>query len=512
MGAQWSRPKVVATLDFSAPLCDVRGVRRLTYIACAASLTLAATAHAAGLDSPLIGTAASGPLTLDAAAIWHNPAALAQLKRPQLLFGAQFVLGGISYTRQRRGRYQKPDGFEIVDPVDPTSLDASLTGDAASTGATIATGAGDLFLAVPVHDRVVLGAGLYVPYAAPVAYDEDGPQRWSLQEAFMAMPHATASVGVKLHPRISVGGGVSAILGTANMRKVQDFAALDAFGEALDGAPANQDNSFGADAPTTVRELDVLARQVSITDATAFNVTFNLGLYAQPTDDLRLALTYQHGADLVFEGDFALDLSDDLFTQDLGPTGLAFDPLVTGRARLGLVLPKRIGAAGAWRFSDRFELEGRLHYITWSDLEALRITLKSPQLAQPDFGLPDVSRSDLIRNWNDSVYVDVYGHLAVGRASTLTVGLGYQSPASPDETVDVASPDGQRFALRGQLAWPLGTDDAAQAAWLMAVHGTVEAIVPRAVTDSDNDLANGSYSMAVGSAGVHMTWRWGANR
>ncbi|MCA9545192.1 MAG: outer membrane protein transport protein [Myxococcales bacterium] len=467
------------------------------------SLALAGPAWASGLDGPLVGTPVSGPLTTDAAATWHNPAVLARLQRPSALFGGALVLAHIGYTRDRRGSYQRPDEFHIQAPVDPAALDPSLSGEADPVAATGVAPLADGFFAMPLPGGGGVGLGVHTPYAAPVAYDDpQGAQRFALQEAFILMPHVTLGVGWRVHERVQVGFGGSLIVGVANFKTVQDFAALDEFGRALAGPPASQPNSFGADAPTEVRQLDVLARPVSITDATATNLTFHGGVAVQATDDLNVALTYHHGAELVFDGDFALDMSDDFFTQDLSPVGLAYPALITGDARLALVLPKRIEAAARWDATPAWAVEGRVEYVTWSDLKALTVALKSPQLAQPTFGLPDVSRADLPRRWQDAIHLSAlaHGQIAPGR---LTVGLGYQSPASPDATVDAASPDGHRMSLQGALDMPLSD------AWSVVAHGTLQFILPRTVTDSDYDLGNGTYQMVVAGAGAHLKVAFG---
>ncbi len=470
----------------------------------AATLALAAPpAGASGLDAPLTGTAASGPLTADPAAAWHNPATLARLRRPGVLFGGGLVLAHVGYTRERRGSYQRPDEFNIRTPVDAGSLDATRTGEADPVSATTIAASADAFFALPLPAGVVAAIGVHTPYAAPVSYDAQGAQRFALQEAFLAMPHVTAAAGIQLHERVALGLGASVIFGTANLKKVQDFAALDAFGDALAGAPANQANSFGADAPTEVRELDALARPVSVTDATATNLTWHAGLTVQATDALALALTYHHGADLTFEGDFALDMADDLFTQDLSPVGLAFPALVRGDARLSLTLPKRIEAAARYDLDADWAVEGRVEYVTWSDVDALRVALKSPDLAQPAFGLPDVSRSDLAREWQDAVHLDALVHGPWPGVGRWTAGLGYQSPASPDTTVDASSPDGHRVHLRAVL------DHALSDAWSIIGHATVQAILPRTVTTSRYDLGNGRYTLAVAALAAHLSYRWG---
>lgn len=467
------------------------------------ALSWAPIAAASGLDAPSIGALFSGPLTRDPAALHHNPSLLVRLDRPTLLASLGVVAGSIGYTRDYRGQYQFADGFEINDPIAPEHIDASKRGPQRGVSATVFSPTGDLFFALPVSRKLSFGLGFYAPYAAPVAFPDDGPQRFTLQEAFIAVTHLTGGVSMAFGERFSVGAGVSYVFGTANLRRLEDFGSVPDFGDALANPPISQENSFGADAPSSVRELDVLARPFSLTNASAHAVTFNAGLTFAASDTVDLALTYQHGTQMDFEGDFALDMNDDFFTQDLASQGLVYQPLIEGVAQLGFRLPKRIGAAVLVDVDPTFQLEGRLAYITWSDLDAFDISLSSPDLAQPEFGLPATSGKALRRDWDDAVHLTVLGGHTLDGGTVLNWLVGYQSPASPDATVDVSSPDGQRFL--GGFGATFGFDNGMR----LALDGQLQFIAPRTVTASEFDLGNGEYTLFLASLGAHLTIPFG---
>src|SRR5690606_28165415 len=136
------------------------------------------------------------------------------------------------------------------------------------------------------------------------------------------------------HDVISIGAGVSYVLSFMQLGRMQDFAAIDIFADGLARDPINQPNDFGADAPSTVRELDVLARQVEVKRAISHGVTFNAGVALRPTKTLDLALVYQHGSKVRANGTFTLNMNDDFFTQDLAAQGVQFKPLVRGDAHI----------------------------------------------------------------------------------------------------------------------------------------------------------------------------------
>jgi hypothetical protein len=82
-------------------------------------------------------------------------------------------------------------------------------------------------------------------------------------------------------------------------------------------------------------------------------------------------MTYQHGANLDFEGRFTLDMDDDFFTGDLAHVGLQYAPRVDGDATVNFRLPMRIGLAAGYAPSRDFRLEVRGQYVTWSDMDAM---------------------------------------------------------------------------------------------------------------------------------------------
>ena len=456
------------------------------------------TAQASGLDAPLIGTAFSGAVAHDPAAVHHNPGLLVHLERPAVLASLGLVAGHIGYTRDYRGTYQLADGFELREPIPGALVDGSKHGETTAVSATPFSPTLDVFVGGPVHRRLGLGLGVYVPYAAPVKFDEHGPQRFQLQEAFIAVTRVTGSVGVGLTDQVSVGGGVSYLYGIANLKRIQDFGAVQDFAGALAGPPVNQANDFGPDAPAGVRELDVLARPFSLTDATAHAISFVAGVHIQANPNVEIGLNYDHGANLDFEGVFALDMSDPLFTQDLASEGLTYVPLVKGDATLSFALPKRATVAVAVDVNPALRLEPALTWVKWSDLDAFRITLRSPDLAQPKFGLPPSSKAVLPRNWNDSVHVTLPGRYRLERGPDLLWTVGYESPASPDETIDAASPDGHRliggFGARFTFANGMG----------LLADLKLQATLPRTVTASDYDLGNGTYTLFIAAVGAHL--------
>lgn len=470
-------------------------------------LALAGTsgsAHASGFDAPIIGNGQSSPVARDAAAVHHNPAQLGYIERTQLDVGLGVIFGAASYQRDRRGQYQYADNFDFAEPIDPQDIDPSRSGVAPAVSARPAGPLIDAFVAIPVvADRLTLGAGFYVPYAALLSLPEDGPQRFAAQSVTLISTSTTLSAGLKLHDKISIGAGVSYVLTIMELSKVQDFGAVGPFGDGLAAPPINQPNDFGPDAPSTVRELDLLARQARIGPAWSHGVSFNAGVAIRPTDKLDLAIVYQHGSRVRLRGDFTLDMDDEFFTQDLAAQGLQFPALVRGDADIELSLPKRITVGAGYRVHPKVSIDGSFSYVFYSDFDVIDITLNSPDLAQPAIGIGASVPQDLVRNWQNTVSADANVRGRVNDRLLLSGTLGYQSSASPDSTVDMASPDGNR------LIGGVGVEYAVSDRFSILGDVRLSGILPRTVTDSDYDLGNGRYTLFIGAAAVHAKIRFG---
>jgi long-chain fatty acid transport protein len=498
----------LAALPFTAGLAALPFTAGLAALPLAAGLAVfaPAPAFASGLDAPWVTSGASGPTTADAAAIYWNPAALAGVQRTELMLGGALVLGNVTITRRRYGTYQSPDTLQFKTPLDPANVDPSRTGATDTATASPFSPIGNAFFALPViANKLTVGAGFYVPYAAALDYPEGGAQKWQLQRAFIISNNVTASAGYQITPALSVGAGLSYVGGLAEFVKVQDFAGLSEIRDGFASENIRQENDFGPNAPTQVRELDTLSRRFSFTRGLSNGVTFNAGVAFNPNRRLRLGLTYQHGAKMNYKGKFALDMNDPFFTGDLSEQGLRYKTLVTGDATLKFSLPKRITAGAQYALTDRLTLDGFLSYILYSEFRSFVVETSSPDLAQPELGIGQSVTVRLPRDWKNTVWAQAGARYKINGQITATGFLGYQSPSSPDSTIDAASPDGHR--LLGDVGAIIALTDR------MSLSGDfrLQGIVPRTVEPnadgqggSDYDLGNGKYTLVIASLGGHL--------
>ena len=478
--------------------------RAALLVGLAAGLYPSARAQASGFDAPVIGHGQSGPSARDAAATYWNPGQLGFIHdQKEVYFGGALLYVGIRYARSRLGEYQTADSLDYTaDAVhDAGAIDPARAGEAAPVKSGFPVAAtGDLFFAIPVHERVTLGGGLYVPSAAILDMPVDGAQRFQVQQAMILATKATLAVGVKATDFLAVGAGLSYVLGFAELSRIQDFGAIDELGAGLENL--GQDNDFGADAPTEVRELDVLARPFALKSAFAHMATFNVGVAAQATKNFGINLAYEHSARLAFAGRVAMSMDDPFFTHDLADQGVEFPRLLRGDATLKLMLPKRLTLGMAYDIKDRYRVDGFVQVSFYGQVETFDVEMRSPDLEQPALGLGETAVVSLERDWNHTVWAEGNFRAQVSDRLLGSASFGYMSPASPDATVDLASIDGHR--LLGGLGLGLEINEK----WSLLGDLRVQGILPRTVTTSNFDLGNGTYRLVIGSLGLHARARF----
>jgi hypothetical protein len=193
-------------------------------------------------------------------------------------------------------------------------------------------------------------------------------------------------------------------------------------------------------------------------------------------------------------------MNDDFFTQDLAAQGLRYPKTVRGDATIRFRFPSRVvlGVGVALDRAARLRLDVWGAWVRWSLLRAFDITLRSPELEQPELGLGQAASATLPREFVDTMQLRTALRAAVHDRVGLNVGLGVDTSAAPDRTIDVAAPDGLRLSyLAGVVA---------RVAKRVELLGdvTVQHILPRDVTTSRHDLANGRYTLVLAVLGLHL--------
>ncbi|MEZ4436162.1 MAG: outer membrane protein transport protein [bacterium] len=474
-----------------------------TAIALGAAL-LSTQAHASGLSAPVIGNSFSSAVGQDPAAVYWNPAMLGPLLRERqadAYAGLSALYLDVTYDRVRRGDYQYRDSLRFRAPVPQDDLDPTRSGpdEEARAAGFIPLPAPQLFYSHRIDDEFSLGLGLFVPFGAVLEFDDGGPQKWALQSVELFAVEAAAAAAWQANDQLSFGVGAGVVGGQLRLRKVVDLASTPLMARAFADPPIGQPNSFGPNAPSTVRELDALSRPVDIGPGYGLSWSGRIGVAYAPIPEVQLGAAYIHRVPLVFTGGFALDMNDPLFTEDLVAQGLRYPAEVNGEAEVEFPLPPSLNLGASWAIDEHWTVALTGSVFFNSVVQDLTATLRSNEFVQPELGLGDSATVALPRDWSDTWQADA--RVMYTTDDWFAGGVvGYHTPASPDSTLDVSSPDGDRVTVAVQGGLELGKQ-----AWLwgadlgLVADLHVQYVLPRENTGSDYDLANGEYTLLLGA-------------
>ncbi len=486
-------------------------MRLLKIIGAALSLTVLgpsavpSVARASGFAAPTPGPSSTGVTTTDPSVLPQNPGGLGYVKNLRIIGGGNIMIAKLSYQRERLATYQYSDSLDFALPIDPSLVDPEKRGTEREVSDRPAGLVPSIFGAAPVGDLpLVVGMGIYVPYAAMLSLPKGGPQRFQITKAFIAAGQITPSIAYRPIDELSIGLGLSYVMGYANLSKVQDLATLTDLGDALARPPIGQSNSFGPNADPGVRELDTMARPFRFKNGVAHGFTFSAGITAQPIKDLWLGASYEHTTKMIFRGDFTLDMNDPFFTQDLQSQGLQYPAVVKGKSSLAFTLPRTVRLGVRYGFGDQMGDERQINvsvdgsYTGWSSVDNFDVRIKSASLAQPMLGLPSSTGLKLARNWRDTYGVRTRVQYLISEDLAVWGMAGVETGASPNRTIDMASPDGTRISASLGLSQRL-TDVVS-----VLLDGQLHTILERRVGDSDFDLGNGTYNLRIITLGGYL--------
>ncbi len=373
-----------------------------TTLALLATVVDVAPATAGGMYLPMRGVRSTGRGGAfiagvdDVSALWTNPAGLAALDGASGLVDATFVGQQVTYDRVDSGGNRQPSATN-----QSPGLPVPSVGFAAALG-----------------PRLVLGGGLWAPYAALGKYAEDGAQRYaSVDQSKSAIATIGVGLAVKLGERVRLGV------------TLQDHITLLTTSIVLSGCPGQtvctpEDPEFDSynriDQTTLFSPSGSVGAQVDLAARATFGVMVQLPvkISGQGTLHSRLPSSgFFNGASV--EGDRA-DVTLEL-------------PLTV---RAGLEL-----RPGLWR------IEAATTFERWSSQRQLTIDPVGVRIINaPGVGTYEFGKMVIPRNFKDTVaaQLGVEGQLKAGSPLTVRAGYVFETGAPPDATLTVQTVDGTK--------------------------------------------------------------------
>jgi long-chain fatty acid transport protein len=328
----------------------------------------------------------------DASTIFSNPAGMTRLDGISVTAGASAVLGSARFqdagSRDALGQpMQGGEGGEfLADAVVP-----------------------NLYVAVPVSDRIRLGVGFSAPFGLETTYDEDWVGRYQAVRSKLTTIDINPAVAVRLTDWLSVGGGVSFQYVRVNLTNAIDFGAV-CFGQIEPVSPGTC-GPLGLAPQAADGMVDLKGND--------WAVGWNAGALIELGPGTRIGLQYRSAVkhDIAGQADFTV------------PDAAApIQPLLGGAftdtdASARLKLPARASLSLYHEVTPAWALMADVSWTDWSSVQALTVDFANP--AQPE-------QSEPLR-YRDAWRISGGTQVRLSEAWTVRAGVAWdESPTNPD--------------------------------------------------------------------------------
>ncbi len=345
--------------------------------------------------------------------LWFNPAGLAAIaggKARQFFFDVSYVTQRVSYTRL-------DSGFNEQDTI-----------DSENTGTPIPTVA----LSFDVTDKVVVGGGVFAPYAALGRYPVDGPQRYSLVDmSNTVLVIAEVAVGWQVSDRLRLGAGF------------QNMFANVVSSVVFNGCPGQT-----VCAPEDP-EFDSLSQ---IDSKDYFSPSGVIGAQLDVHDRVRTGVSFQFPFKVSGSGDLSVVLPDSGFYDGAS--------IVGSDASMSFTLPAMLRFGVQVEPVDRWYVEIDLDVEFWSMHDEFVIEPEDVRIeGAAGVGTYEIGDMTIPREFENSVAikVGVEGQPSASTPLTVAAGYAYETAAVPDKTLTVMTMDGNKHLFAGGLGYRFGS-------------------------------------------------------
>ncbi|MGE5784577.1 MAG: OmpP1/FadL family transporter [Myxococcales bacterium] len=439
-------------------------------------LSAARDADAAGFATARFGGEHGHVTTTNPTALYYNPAGLG------FSSGIHLFLDGT--LAMRRVLWDHPPA--ATDPLGPPGADGADYGRAAAFnvfgapmfGASARFGnfAAGLAFYVPFGGRVRWSRNDHVANSAEFPLATDGVQRWHTIEGALTFLSATAGVAYRLGA-LSLG------------------ATFNLYRSSIKSTRARNPNGQGL--PDSTREgrttLDVNGIQAS----------FGAGVMLEAVPErLWFGLSYQAQPGLG-----PMKLSGTLTTEYRGPwpqTAAESTPTQTQfPVTMHQALPDIVRLGARYRIVREWELRLSVDWTRWGVLQTQCVAIENYPCAVTRSGADAGGggvQQNLRRYWNDTYGIHAGGSHWLKPEIELFAGIGFETSAAPDRTLDPELPDASTFSGAGGVRVGLG-----KKFFLAASYTHIQSLVRNNVGKSE--LADAEYpTPRPDGGGIYHQW------
>ena len=372
-----------------------------------AVLGSAASASASGFQVYLGGQKNNGMggvgvgLSLDQAAMFYNPGALAMVRGNGVTLGANASFARVAFRSENGGPQRD------LQPTTTTPF-----GFYASFG--------------PAEGKFKAGVAVYTPAGSRLVYADGWEGRASLTEIDLKSIYVQPTVSYALTPTLSVGAGLTILAyGSVNLQRAVQLPSS-----------------------TGLIELDG-------TTKTGFGV--NAGLLFKPSDKLSVGLKYSSRIDATVEdGDGDVRLTN--VTSANGGSGAFNSRFTANKFGASIPLPANAAIGIGLMPNEKLTLGFDVIWAQWSTYKNLEFRFSgNSDLPGTDPAAPGVIGGETTsvskRNYRDALTFRLGGQYLVAEKLTVRGGVAYDMTPVPDGYVTPETPDNDRVILTTGLTY-----------------------------------------------------------
>lgn len=266
------------------------------------------------------------------------------------------------------------------------------------------------YLAKQMSDNLWLGLGMTVPFGMGTEFNEGWGGRYRGVEATILTYDVNPNIAWKVNDKFSIGAGVSVQYAKAQLVTHMPIPVLTHEGKKID---------------------DVRARLRA--DSLAYG--WNVGLMWEPTDNVRVGLSYRSEIEHNAEGDLTIKGNESV------KVPMMFEAETTVTAPAWAML------TAAWDINTQYSVYGTFRWTDWSSFDEL--VIESPNLSAL---LPGLTGGELdsvpgiTNKWQDTYLFTVGADYRYNDKWTFRTGIGYEtSPIDIPQNRMAIIPDADRW-------------------------------------------------------------------
>jgi long-chain fatty acid transport protein len=366
----------------------------------------AASAHAGALwlyeeATPDMGVAGAGrqAAAMDASTASGNPAGMTRLDRSQMAGG---FLGFYPVAK-----------FKVQE----TNVSGGGVGNAGNFAPS-----GTLYYVHSLKPDLKLGLGFGSYMGAGLDYGDNWAGRYYAEKVSLTTAAINPTVGYRVSPWLSLGGGVNIVYGAMSAR-----TAIN----------------------TPLEEGDGRLKF----DATDVGYGFNVGALFEVSPQTRFGVTYASEVDLNFK--------DDLRFKNLADTGirgalLKASGILDSDLKINWNFPQQVAVGAYHELTKELALVATVNWQDWS------------RFGLAEISVPDINTTSVNINWNDTYHVGLGAYYRVSEPWLLMVGWAYDtSPISSSKDRSPALPVDRQFRYAAGVQYDWSKDLSVGAAYTL---------------------------------------------